>query len=354
MINAPHAMSRYAAVTERLIEKCQQDYYANRDLGQSVPSLSAAEVSVVIVESLEADSVIHRSRETLLRHARDGSLSDWSLAVVAEMLFSWTADVDANQDIFASSRRDEYLDLAWTALEHTLSSPTASPMLWYEQIYFEVAQQYRLKKDVRTIELMKQGLAHDLDFHGAKNALNFLRDLADSYLALGQLDTGLGIFTRLLQFRPAEIWTYNAIALTFDRYGLTDVGTQATRRGIDLLEQIDAPPELLRQLTNSLEDMRRADRHGCEAEVSPQILADFKQALALDFETRQPYSIDQLCEELIPDLREVPRKIPKSLAMLPPPPGRLAQTVPGRNEPCWCGSGRKYKHCHLKADMKLI
>jgi len=22
----------------------------------------------------------------------------------------------------------------------------------------------------------------------------------------------------------------------------------------------------------------------------------------------------------------------------------------GRNEPCWCGSGKKYKHCHMKAD----
>lgn len=23
---------------------------------------------------------------------------------------------------------------------------------------------------------------------------------------------------------------------------------------------------------------------------------------------------------------------------------------PGRNEPCWCGSGQKYKRCHLDAD----
>lgn len=30
-----------------------------------------------------------------------------------------------------------------------------------------------------------------------------------------------------------------------------------------------------------------------------------------------------------------------------PPP---AKKRPGRNEPCWCGSGRKYKHCHLRAD----
>ncbi|MBI5714521.1 MAG: DUF1186 domain-containing protein [Chloroflexi bacterium] len=24
----------------------------------------------------------------------------------------------------------------------------------------------------------------------------------------------------------------------------------------------------------------------------------------------------------------------------------------GRNEPCWCGSGKKYKHCHLQSDTK--
>jgi len=24
---------------------------------------------------------------------------------------------------------------------------------------------------------------------------------------------------------------------------------------------------------------------------------------------------------------------------------------PGRNDPCWCGSGKKYKHCHLRADQ---
>jgi hypothetical protein len=23
----------------------------------------------------------------------------------------------------------------------------------------------------------------------------------------------------------------------------------------------------------------------------------------------------------------------------------------GRNDPCWCGSGKKYKHCHLRQDQ---
>ena len=37
------------------------------------------------------------------------------------------------------------------------------------------------------------------------------------------------------------------------------------------------------------------------------------------------------------------------------PPAAGAATPPakrpGRNDPCWCGSGKKYKHCHMREDM---
>ncbi|HPR62789.1 MAG TPA: SEC-C metal-binding domain-containing protein [Thermoanaerobaculia bacterium] len=26
--------------------------------------------------------------------------------------------------------------------------------------------------------------------------------------------------------------------------------------------------------------------------------------------------------------------------------------LPGRNEPCWCGSGKKYKQCHYEQDQR--
>jgi SEC-C motif len=29
---------------------------------------------------------------------------------------------------------------------------------------------------------------------------------------------------------------------------------------------------------------------------------------------------------------------------------RMIQSTHGRNTPCWCGSGKKYKKCHLEAD----
>ena len=31
-----------------------------------------------------------------------------------------------------------------------------------------------------------------------------------------------------------------------------------------------------------------------------------------------------------------------------PAPG----TTLGRNDPCWCGSGNKYKRCHLDSDQR--
>ena len=38
--------------------------------------------------------------------------------------------------------------------------------------------------------------------------------------------------------------------------------------------------------------------------------------------------------------------------MLAPSPAAIeAARERGRNEPCWCGSGKKYKRCHLRDDM---
>jgi preprotein translocase subunit SecA len=32
-------------------------------------------------------------------------------------------------------------------------------------------------------------------------------------------------------------------------------------------------------------------------------------------------------------------------------PAKRSATTAGRNDPCWCGSGKKYKHCHMRTDQ---
>jgi hypothetical protein len=52
-----------------------------------------------------------------------------------------------------------------------------------------------------------------------------------------------------------------------------------------------------------------------------------------------------------------PRVLPESRPSRPPPPPLFKPAPPppkrqiGRNDPCWCGSGKKYKNCHLRSDQ---
>lgn len=37
--------------------------------------------------------------------------------------------------------------------------------------------------------------------------------------------------------------------------------------------------------------------------------------------------------------------------LLSPRPSQTREEL-GRNDPCWCGSGKKYKKCHLSKDQR--
>ncbi len=348
-------MSRYSAVTEEVIKKCQQDYRAGHDLGRSIPGLSAAEAAIIVAESLEAD-LLWQSPPPAIRQEAHEPLSDWGLAVLAEIFFS-LADRSPKTTDSPDERREELLSMAWTALEWALDSPTASPLLWYEEIYFDIAQEYRLDDDRRAVDFMKRGLVHNLHYNDGNNAKNFLRDLAETYLELDELDRGLEMLTGLLHHNPAEIWVYNLIAITFDRFGLVELGLAAARRGLELVEATGDPEGLHEQLVDALNDMQQSERRGREAEVNPDVIAGFRNALTLDFEAGQHHPVIELCRELVPDLDRIPFKRPPEKPNLPPPNTpdrsrdfRQAGQKLGRNAPCWCGSGKKYKHCHMRSD----
>lgn len=84
---AQHVLSRYWRVTEGVIEKCQQDYRAGRDMGRSIPNLDATQATLVAIQSMSGDALVHASPDTILTLPLD-QLDDWSLTNLAEILFS--------------------------------------------------------------------------------------------------------------------------------------------------------------------------------------------------------------------------------------------------------------------------
>ena len=348
-------VSRYFVVTDGLVEACQRAYLSGHDRTRTVAHLSADEVTMIAVESLEADHLIQSLPQVFGQPLPPGT-GDWAMACFAELLLQ-SATHAPNLDLVPREMPDHLRGDAWRVLERVLDSPTASPMLWYQDIYFDVAQAYRIKHDLRALELMKRDLAHALHHDQGSNADGILRDLAESCLWLDQLDRGLTLFSGLLHNDPSDVWTYNVMALICGDAGLVDLGLEATRRALECVEATGDPERLHDQFVDALDRLHKGEKRGREAEVDPPVLAELRAALALDFGAGRHEPVAALCRELIPDLDQVPvkrRLTVSDLTYTParrPPSPQTARGL-GRNDPCWCGSGKKYKRCHWRQDRR--
>jgi len=357
-VSDTHAYSRYACVSPGAIEKLQQDYMAGRDLGRTIPEMDETTATVIVAESMQADWLWETLPEILADPSQpppDEPIGDWSRATLAELFFDL---VDMARELEDRRPARDYWALGWAMLEEACKSPTLSPMLWYEGIYFDVGHELRARGEREGIDFFKRALAHNLRHSEGEDASIYLADLAETYLWIGDLDTGLSILTALLRNDPGDVWIYNAMAITFDEFGLTQVGAEVTRRALELVEATGDPEDLQRQLEGCLERMRESERQGREAEVDGTVLAGLRDALTLDFDAGEHRPMAELCRELVPDLDRVPVKRPPEKPTLPPPGERAAgretpppRPRPDRNAPCWCGSGKKYKHCHMRADQ---
>jgi hypothetical protein len=341
-------------VSVGVIEKLQQDYYAGRDLGRSVPDVDADMAAIIVAESLEADRIWNLPPKRLLSgEVGEVPKSDFVRAVVAEFMF---AAAEAARGMHDSEQEGDWWAVAMATLQEVLESPTASPTLWYEDVFFDLAYGLRRRGEREAVRWFVRALAHTLRHSGGDNAMNALRDLADAYLAVDDLDAGLSILAALLRHDPADIWTYNAMALSFAEFGLIEVGTLAARRGLALLDAQGDPEKLRDQLRNGLGQMEESARQGRESEVTPSVLAELEAVLALGFDGGTPRSMETLCRELVPDLDRVPVKRPMVPADFPLPRTPVQPQIsppahkPGRNDPCWCGSRKKYKRCHMRSD----
>jgi hypothetical protein len=312
-----HAHSRFQCVTEGLIHQLQSDFFAGRELGKSIPGMDNDTAAVMVAESLEADIVWNHDPDTFMSGAiKNRRRSDFMRAALAEICFivSDTAKEKKDQESV-----EKWWAIAMANLQELSATPTASPMLDYEEIFFELSQKSRDFSNQESMDWLKRSLAHNLQYEKGNNACNTLRDIAELHLRAGNLDRGLNTLTVLLHHDPADIWTYNIMAILFDEFGLTDLGTQAIQHGLQLIEEQGDKEELHKQLIDCMVNMQTSKIKGNETKVTPTVLDKFQRALHLDFKAGQPVPIPQLCRELVPDLDQVPVKRPLTSREFPLP-----------------------------------
>jgi hypothetical protein len=118
---------------------------------------------------------------------------------------------------FETERKDR--DRAMALAELILRSPQVSDVD-YGWLCLDLIGYYRWKRDLpAALRWAHFLIAHDEQHDEGSNRASRCRDLAETYLEAGDLDTGLALFTRLAQATPDDIWNYNALAFALPGAG---------------------------------------------------------------------------------------------------------------------------------------
>jgi len=200
------------------------------------------------------------TREQILA-IRPGTWGDWELLDVIEH--------------FARDR-----DREMAVAELILHSPEVGDVHYYK-LYLDLIGYYQWKHNwPAALRWAHALIAYDEQHEDGRNHASNCRDLAETYLETGDLNTGLALFTRLAQAAPADIWNYNALSFALPRAGLPHLALEVTDYALALIKRND-PEQLIKQLS----DQRRRLAESLAStpdrinDLSPAVLAEFRATL---------------------------------------------------------------------------
>lgn len=165
---------------------------------------------------------------------------------------------------------------------------------------------------------------------GENRHLNFGRAEAEALWRLGKRAEAEAVYQGLVDRFPDDAWGY--IGWSDEYYLLSDSPKDYEAGEAILLQALDRPSledrrDALERLVHLYEEWGRPER-------SAPLLAELEGIEDREELRHQtpPMDLTQLLEQ-----RPAPRPQP---------------AIPKRNDPCWCGSGKKYKLCHMRSDRR--
>jgi tetratricopeptide (TPR) repeat protein len=152
--------------------------------------------------------------------------------------------------------------------------------------------------------------------------INFRRAEGEALWHLGRRDEAEAVYAALIKRLPDEGWCYIGWA---DHYWLFDSSPKDYTRAEAIMRSALARPKL--QDRNDVL-ARLAELYGRWGKPTEQaaIAGQIKRA------------------------NTAPSSLVSPSVLAPTSKTGAPAQKPGRNAPCWCGSGKKYKHCHLNAN----
>ena len=166
-------------------------------------------------------------------------------------------------------------------------------------------------------------------------------DIAECWLRAGRTDDAARLYAELRQREPGDVWLYDAAGFAYATIGDHRAALKWFTAGLELALATGDPERLVAQL-----DEARTISRGVLG-LGPDEVTDRAAAFRTQRWVRPTSWLPRAYQGLAP-----PPVTACAHCGWPTPPstsgpvrtGRAGERVL-RNEPCWCGSGRKYKRC---------
>ncbi len=155
-------------------------------------------------------------------------------------------------------------------------------MVDYTQLYLDVMGAYLWKGEGKTALRWAVAYVAFIAQHDWDNLLAAWCDLGSTYLEAGQPEVGLGIFARLIERNPGDIWNYNSMGLVLSRVKLNRLAVEVAGRGLEILAKND--PEGLRSQFKGFVKKAQAElANGVDEteQISVAVLQALRAAMAL-------------------------------------------------------------------------
>lgn len=376
-----HLTSDYARLTDDAIDAVLEAVRDANEVLLAVDGLPAADMILAALGVCEAELLFDR-HPGFLAESGEERRHDWTLACMAQ---AHTVAVLKLRQRGANEAAERASATMVGLLRKLANSPFRSPLLNYTSILSELIDCYRSHDARPRIALCQHYLAEELQSPRSVNVLRVLHDIGEVRLQLGEADRAFDLFTQLLRFDPTELWTHVRLAHTLTR-DFPEIALAAAERAILLLPREDNDA-LRRQLRSAVEQTR--DR---QALALPPLARSLLTELRAKPGKRSRGSLRTLCMGLEPEiayaptkqaeplpdvaalaqlrreLQTLPRPMPvlpedpartttpsdtakpaqvgtRTVSRIPPPSAATPAKKVGRNDPCPCGSGTKYKRC---------
>jgi len=186
------------------------------------------------------------------------------------------------------------------------------------------------------IEYVREFLAHFPDASDDTH-VSMKRAEAEAQWALGRQTEAEATYSTLVEQFPLKGWAY--IGWAYQYYRSRDAIKNYEKAEEILLRAIDIPElDDRRDVVERFFELH--EEWGQPEEKTKEKLIDLTLLLQEQIEEQE-----RLKAELESRMQEIKqeRQMLESTDIQQPKKLR-------RNSPCWCGSGKKYKHCHLKSD----